>query len=143
MHNKNEQYKHIIIQRDPDRFWHLLKQTFDLSQENILVRFAGEAAADLGGPPREFVTLAMATFSRFPGIIFGDSNSIGLKLIPEYLIKNQYFKLGQIIGLSILTINRGPECFNLMLVKSIFNVQFGDVLPAFTHGFLSEKIEKI
>ena len=144
VHNKNEQCKHIIIQRDPDRFWHLLlKQTFDLSQENILVRFAGEAAADLGGPLREFLTLAMATFSRIPGIIFGDSNSIGLKLIPEYLIKNQYFKLGQIIGLSILTIGRGPECFNLMLVKSIFNVHFGDVLPAFTDGFLSEKIEKI
>ena len=30
-----------------------------------------------------------------------------------------------------------------MLVKSIFNVHFGDVLPAFTDGFLSEKIEKI
>ena len=50
VHNKNEKCKHTIIQRDPDRFWHLLlKQTFDLRQENILVRFAGEAAADLGG----------------------------------------------------------------------------------------------
>ena len=29
-----------------------------------------------------------------------------------------------------------------MLVKSIFNVHFGNVLPAFTDGFLSEKIEK-
>ena len=148
VHNKNEQYKHIIIQRDPDRFWHLLKQTFDLSQENILVRFAGEAAADLGGPLREFLILAMATFSRIPGIIFGDSNSIGLKLIPEYLIKNQYFKLGQIIGLSILTINRGPECFKFNVFQcsfnlTIFNVHFGDVLPAFTDGFLSEKIEEI
>ena len=148
VHTKNERCKHIIIQRDPDRFWHLLrKQTFDLSQENVLVRFEGEAAADLaadlGGPLREFLTLAMATFSQIPGIIFGDSNSINLKLIPEYLIKNQYFKLEQIIGLSILTIGRGPECFNLMLVKSIFNVHFEDVLPVFTDGFLSKKIEKI
>ena len=127
---KNEQCNHDTIQWDPDQFWHfLLKQTFDLNQENILVRFAGEAAADFGGPLREFVTLAMATFSRIPGIISGDSNSIGLKMIPEYLIKNQYFKLGQIIGLSILTIGRCPECFNLMLVKKIFNVHSGDVLP--------------
>ena len=144
VHTKNEECKHIIIQRDPDRFWHLLlKQTFDLSQENVLVCFAGEATADLGGPLREFLTLAMATFSRIPGIIFGDSNSISLILIPEYLIKNRYFKLGQIIGLSILTIGRGPEYFNLVLVKSIFNVHFEDVLPAFTDAFLSEKIEKI
>ena len=140
VHTKNERCKYIIIQRDPDRFWHLfLKQTFDISQENVLVRFEGEAAADLaadlGGPLREFLTLAMATFSQIPGIIFGDSNSINLKLIPEYLIKNQYFKY--------LTIGRAPECFNLMLVKSIFTVHFEDVLPVFTDGFLSKKIEKI
>ena len=60
----------------------LLKQTFDLSQENILVRFAGEVAADLGGPLREFLILAMATFNWVLCIIFGDSNSIGLKMIP-------------------------------------------------------------
>ena len=50
--------RHMIIQ-----YHFLLKQTFDLSQENILVRFAGEVAADLGGPLREFLILAMATFN--------------------------------------------------------------------------------
>ena len=135
VHTKNKQCKHII-QPDPDRFWHLLlKQTFDLSQEYVLVRFAGKAVADLGGPLRELFTLAMTAFSRVSGVIFSDSNSISVKLIPECLIKNQYFKLGQIIGLSILRIGRGPECFNLMLFKSIFNVHFEDVLPAFTDGF--------
>ena len=143
VHTKNKQCKHII-QPDPDRFWHLLlKQTFDLSQEYVLVRFAGKAVADLGGPLRELFTLAMTAFSRVSVVIFSYSNSMSLTLIPECLIKNQYFKLGQIIGLSILRIGRGPECFNLMLVKSIFNVHFEDVLPAFTDGFLSEKIEKI
>lgn len=141
---KQEEAKHIMIQRDPHRFWYVIfKQKFDLSTQDTVIRFSREAGADLGGPQREFFTLAMKRFTQIPGIIFGDIKSIGIKLIPEYLINNYYYMIGQLTGMSILKIGRGPECFNLMLVQSIFNVKFDANLPLFSDGFLTEKINRI
>ena len=42
--------KNIIIQRDPDRLWPVLfRQTLNVREHDIKVRFAGAGAADCGG----------------------------------------------------------------------------------------------
>ena len=64
--------KSIIIQRDPDRFWSFLfRQTLNVREHDINVRFAREAAADCGGPLRE-LTLAMHRFCDIPSIVTGN-----------------------------------------------------------------------
>ena len=115
--------KHIIIQRDPSRFWNVLwRQKFDLSKETIMIRFAGEAGADAGGPLREFLTLAMQRFSKISGLLFGEGE-VCFKLVPQSLLDRSYYKLGQLTGLAIVIIGRGPECLNPIIVNTLFNQQ--------------------
>jgi len=84
------------VQRSPERFWQvLLKQTFDVVQHNLVVRFAGEAGADAGGLLREFLTLAIGRFGDIPVIILGKNENVALKMIPDYIERNCYHKLGQ------------------------------------------------
>ena len=48
--------KHLIVQRDNERFWPVIfRQTFDLSKEELNVRFSGEADSENGRPFREFL----------------------------------------------------------------------------------------
>ena len=48
--------KHLIVQRDIERFWPVIfRQTFDLSKEELNVRFSGEADSENGRPFREFL----------------------------------------------------------------------------------------
>ena len=49
--------KHLIVQRDNERFWPVIfRRTFDLSKEELNVRFAGEAGLENGGLQRVFVS---------------------------------------------------------------------------------------
>jgi len=84
MKRMNDEKKHIIVQRSPERFWQvLLKQTFDVVQHNLVVRFAGEAGADAGGLLREFLTLAMGRFGDIPVIILGKNENVCPKNDPQ------------------------------------------------------------
>ena len=80
--------KHIIAQRDPHLFWSVIfRQRLNLKASNIIVRFAGEAAADTGGPLREFLTLAMAGFSE-AGIMFFWQEGYDLFLCQHRMLLN-------------------------------------------------------
>ena len=115
--------KNIIIQGDLDRFWPVLfRQTLNVREHDIKVRFAGETAADYGGPLREILTLAMQRFCDISSIVTGNQNSVHFKMIPDRIVKNHYNLLGQLVGLSILDIGRGPESFNQLIFQSIYKI---------------------
>ena len=47
--------KHLIVQRDNERFWPVIfRRTFDLSKEELNVKFAGEAGLENGGLSESF-----------------------------------------------------------------------------------------
>ena len=50
----------------------LFRQTLNVKEHDIKVRFAGEAAADCGGPLRESLTLATKRFCDIPSIVTGN-----------------------------------------------------------------------
>ena len=135
--------KSIIIQRDPDKFWSVLfRQTLNVREHDIKVRFAEEAAADCGGSLREFLTLAMQRFCDIPSLITGNQSSVHFKMIPDRILKNDYNFLGQLVRLSILNIGRGPECFNKKIFKSSFKIPHDEELPEIEDSELEENIDQ-
>ena len=68
----NKKLKHVIAQSDPSLFWAIhFCQNFDLTQHVIVVRFAGEAGADVGGPLCEFLVLCMRKLPFLGQLVFG------------------------------------------------------------------------
>ena len=111
----------VIVQRS--RFWErLLRQKFDVCKKEVKVIFAGEAAADTGGPLREFLTLFCRGFSSIPGLVAGSKNNLFFKMLPLAESSGHYFMIGQLAALAIIKIGRGPECLNSQLVKCMFGV---------------------
>ena len=112
----------MICQRDSVWFWDVIfRQTFDLAEENIAVYFTGEPGADAGSPMREFLTLHIKKMYQIADMFFGNQGSICFKLNPKCMMKNYYYKLGQLAGFAICNIGRGPEFFHLLVVKALFN----------------------
>ena len=98
---RSKKENNVIIQRDLDRFWPVvLKQTFDLSQQNLKIRFAGEVGADAGGLLREFLTLAMRHIHHLPNLFFGGAEALYFKSSSSNIVSRDCFKIGQIVGLS-------------------------------------------
>ena len=119
----------MLVQRDSRLFWDILfRQNFDLSAQEIRVRFAGEAAADVGGPFREFLTLSMQRFGELSYLLIGEPGNFAFKQNPEALLQKKLFKLGQITALSILFHGRGPECLHPSIVRALFNIGQPDVI---------------
>ncbi len=116
--------KTVIIQRDTHYFWKVLfRQRFDLSQTSLNVRLSEEAAADAGGPFREFLTLAMKRIPELRDLTFGSPNKICCNANTDAVMSNKYHVLGQLTGVSILTNGRGPECLHPAIVRSMYNVK--------------------
>ena len=116
--------KHLIVQSDNKRVWPVIfRQTFDLSKEELNVRFAGEAGLDNGGPFREFLCQAKKLLPEISCMFFGEKKSICLTNDPSSLIGNHYFVVGQLVGMSVLKINRGPECIHPTVVHAMFNIE--------------------
>ena len=116
--------KHLIVQSDNERVWPVIfRQTFDLSKEELNVRFAGEAGSGNGGPFREFLCQAKKLLPVISCMIFGEKKSICLTNDPSSLIGNHYFVVGQLVGMSVLKINRGPECIHPAVVHAMFNIE--------------------
>ena len=121
--NKYKEGIFVIVQRCPDRFWSVLfKQIFDLSSDVINIRLAGEEGADLGGLLCEFLTLAMKRFSDAPGLFIVSESSEYFNEVPHSIIKNHYFMLGQLTGLSILKIGVDPQCLNPTVVQAFYDL---------------------
>ena len=142
--SKKNVTKYVIVQRDIDRFWNvLMRQKFDLVDHDISVRFAGEAGADMGGPLREFFTLTMRRFPDIPALILGKAGNVFLKMMPESFRKGDYYLLGQLVGMSIIKIGRGPECFSESFLKAMYHLPFVDDDIEFEDAELMEKVKKL
>ena len=133
--------KAVIVQKDQREFWQILfRQKFDLSKVSLKVRFAGEAAKDLGGPIREFLTLCMRRFLDLGSMVFGSSKSLCFTAIAEAILADKYYKLGQITVLSILTTGRGPECLHPAIVRAIFQVKQPEVIENIEDAFITHDL---
>ena len=96
-----------------------MRQKFDLVDNDNSVRFAGEAGADMGGPLREFFTLTMKRFPDIPALILGKAGNLFLKMMPESFRKGDYYLLGLLVGMTIIKIGIGPECFSASFLKAL------------------------
>ena len=110
---------------------------------DISVRFAGEAGADMGGPLREFFTLTMRRFPDIPALILGKAGNVFLKMMPESFRKGDYYLIGQLVGMSIIKIGRGPECFSESFLKAMYHLPFVDDDIEFEDAELMEKVKKL
>ena len=86
--------KTITVQRDIGIFWYVQqREKIDLREHNINVIFAGEAAADAGGPYYEFLTLCIGNFSSHPvvyrtqNVFFSQKFTIGLPVKNLFYVK--------------------------------------------------------
>ena len=136
--------KTVIVQRAIDRFWTIfLKQKFDFVLHDVSVRFAGESAADCGGPFREFLTLATSRLADAGNMFFGDKSRIGFTAFPEHVIKKHYFTMGQLCGVSILHLGRGPECFHPAIARAIYDIKQPVEIEPFDDAMLEATLSEI
>ena len=110
---------------------------------SLKVRFAGEAAEDLGGPIREFLTLCMRRFPDLGFMVFGSSKSLCFTANAEAVLADKYYKLGQITALSILTIGRGPECLHPAIARAMFQLKQPEVIENIEDTFITHDLEEI
>lgn len=143
METKTKTKKTIIVQRDENKFWKIiLRQDFDLSKHLLNVRFAGESAADDGGPYVQFLTLCMRHFDQAPDL-FGSPSSIYFSGSPQNCMENLYYVLGQLVGVSIITTGRGPECLHELIVKQLFNQEIPTEVPEYYFIGFEEYVKQI
>ena len=76
-----------------------------------MVRFAGVAGADVGGPLREFLVLCMRKLHLLGQLVFGEPTSLAFQLSSGGILQKQFYKFGQLSAYFILLLGRGPECF--------------------------------
>ena len=86
------------------------------------IRFAGEAAADVDGPFREFFILCMKLFGSVTNVFFGGQNQLCFSTNPERVLEGVYFKLGQLVAAAIITLGRGTECFHPAIVRGMYGI---------------------
>jgi len=142
--NRPKQTKPLLVQRDERMFWNLIfRQKFDLSNTTLNFRFAREAGADAGGPMGEFLTLCMRRINLIDGLFFGQEEKLAFRLNSEALLANQYYKVGQLIALSILILGRGPECFHPIIVREMYGIDQPKVIESIDDGFINQSIREI
>ena len=112
----------MICQRRESRFWKVFfLNNSDFSKQNLRIIFAGEGAADDGGPFREFLRLAMNNIPKLSGLVFGKETEILFTSNPAYIAKKYDYSLGQLCAAAMLNLGRGPHCFHKSLVEAIFD----------------------
>ena len=122
--------KTITVQRDIGIFWYVQqREKIDLREHNINVIFAGEAAADAGGPHYEFLTLCIGNFSSHP-VVYRTQNVFFLRNSPLDCLSRTCFTLRHLTALSIMKLGRGPECLNYIIVLKLFEQDLPERLPA-------------
>ena len=111
----------VLCHRHPDRFWKILfKQKIDFSVNDTSITWSGEAGADGGELYREFLLRPTENFLHST-LFFGKKSQALFNCAPQDIMDKKYKMLGQITALSILYINRGPECLHQSVVNSLFN----------------------
>ena len=85
----------------------------------------------------------MQRFCDIPSIVTGNQSRVHFKMISDRILKNNYHLLGQLVGLSILNIGRGPECCNQLIFQSIFKIPYDTELPQIEHRELEEELKNI
>ena len=116
-----EEPMRVLCHRHPDRFWRILfKQKIGFSVNDTSVTWSGEAGADGGGLYREFLLRSMENFLDST-LFFGKKGQAFFNCVPQDIMDKKYKMLGQIKALSILYINRGPECLHQSAVNSLFS----------------------
>ena len=66
---------------------------------------------------------AMKLLPEISCIFFGEKKSICVTNDPSSVIGNHYFVVGQLVGLSVLKINRGPKCIHPAVVRAMSNIE--------------------
>ena len=89
---------------------------FDDSK-NTSVKFAGEDAADYGGPTREFYSTLLSTAP----VLCGPQDNKTFLRDAVRLEKNKYAAFGKIVALSLLHGCPGPHNFSCTLANNILN----------------------
>ena len=107
------------------------------------IRFAGEAAADAGGRLREFFTLAMHRFSQLPSMTFGTDHSVCFISDTDSVLSKKYFLVGQVCGVCILTLGRGPECIHPAVVRALFKIDQPKEIEGVNDASINQQISKI
>ena len=97
----------------------------------------------MGGPLREFFTLTMKRFPDIPTLILGKAGNVFLKMMPESFRKGDYYLLGQLVGMSIIKIGKGPECFSASFLKAMYHLPFVDDDIEIEDAELMEKVKKL
>ena len=107
------------------------------------IRFVGERPEDLGGPIRESLTLCMRTFQDLGFMVFNSIKSLCLTANTEAVLREIYYKLGEITALSILIIDRELECLQPAIVRFIFQVQKPEVIENIEDAFITYDLQEI
>ncbi|XP_066913083.1 uncharacterized protein [Clytia hemisphaerica] len=140
--NRDRSQKSILVIRDENLFWnYLLRQEFDLGRQDIKIRFSGESGVDEGGLIAEFLTLAMRNFPKSP-LVFG-TNSVAFNNNTDSALGKQNHQVGQIVGLSILLYQRGPECLHPAIVRELFGLEQPNIIEPFDDGLIQHNLKKI
>ena len=141
--SNEKERKPVIAQRDLSRFWPIIfRQKFDLRVHAMKIRFAGEPGADAGGPLSEFLTLCMRNFWISP-TVFGSRVNVCFKDSPVSYIDQHYFILGQLTAVSIITVGRGPECLNELVVLRLFEQSIPDEISPSCSAELDHYLQRI
>ena len=99
----------------------MFAQKFDLSKEEIKIKFAGEAAADNGGPFQECLCRFMEQIPEIIFMFFGNENALRLTSDTESVMNKRYVPW-QLTVMSIITVNRRPKRLHPAVVRSLFYV---------------------
>ena len=61
-------------------------------------------------------------------------------MMPESFRKGGYYLVGQLVGMAITKIGRGPECFSESFLKAMYHLPFVDHNIEFEDAELIEKV---
>ena len=140
---RSRKTKTLIVQRATEKFWKVIfSQRFDLSKQNLFIRFASEAASDAGGLYREFLTLTMKRLPQLSNVFFGGLH-ICFSSNTEPVLNNIYFKLGQLCAVAIITIGRGPEIFHPAITRALFDVEQPEHIESIEDAEIQLNLKKI
>ena len=141
---KEKKLKHVFVQRGPSLFWAILFcQNNRITQHDIMVRFAGEASAGVCGPLCEYLFLSMHKPPLLGHLVFSEPTSLAFQLSSEGILQKQFYKLEQLSAYSIWLLGRGPECFHLAVVKTLFRQEQVLFLEEIEDGFIKNNLKEI
>ena len=96
-----------------------------------------------GGPLREFLTLCMKQFADVSNAFFGDQYSLCFSGSTDTVLNKTYRKLGQLVGLSIIYLGRGPKSLHPAIVRAIFDIEQPSTIEPIDDAKISSCLQKL